>query len=85
MGVWQGTQSPDKWDIEPSEVIWRMRNAFVMNAPIAIAETACLFTFIFFIMLFEIMWFIPRAILHPSIAVPLVERAQKLAVHFWKV
>ena len=85
MGVWQGTQPPDKWDTESSEVMWRMSNAVMTNAPIAIAETLCLFVSILFIMLFEVMWFIPRAIIHPSIAVPLVERAQKLAAHFWKV
>ena len=85
MGVWQGTQPPDKWDTESSEVMWRMSNAFMTNAPIAIAETLYLFMFILFITLFEIMWFIPRAIVHPSIAVPLVERAQKLAAHFCKV
>ena len=55
------------------------------NAPIAIAETLCLFTFILFVTLFEIMWLIPRAIIHPSIAVPLTEPAQKLVAHFWKV
>ena len=85
MGVWQGTQPPDKWDTESSDAIWRMSNAVMTNAPIEIAETLCLFIFILFITLFEIMWFIPRAIVHPSIAVPLVERAQNLAAHFWKV
>ena len=85
MGVWQGTQPPDKWDTEPSEVMWRMSNAIMMNAPIAIAEALCLFTFILLITLFEIMWFIPRAIVHPSIAVPVVQRGQKIVAHLWKV
>ena len=85
MGVWQGTQPPDKSDAESSEVMWRMSNAFVTNAPIAIAETLCLFTFILLITLFEIMWFNTRAIVHPSIAVPLVHRTQKLVAYLWKV
>ena len=85
MGVWQGTRPPDKWDTEPSEVVWRMSNSFVTNAPIAIAETLCLFTSILFITLFEIIWFIPRAIVHPSVAFPLVQHTQKLVAHFWKV
>ena len=85
MGVWQGTQPPDKLDTESSEVLWRMSNAFMSNAPIAIAETLGLFIFILFVTLCKIMWFIPRAIIHPSIAVPLVVCTQKLVAHFWKV
>ena len=85
MGVWQGTQPPDKWDTESSDAIWRMSNAIMTNAPIAIAETFCLFIFILFVTLFEIMWFIPRAIVRPSILVPPVQHAVQLAVHFWKV
>ena len=85
MGVWQGTQPPDKWDTESSDAMWRMSNAIMMNAPIAIAETHCLFTFILFITLFKIMWFIHRAIARPSILVPPVQHAVQLAAHFWKV